>query len=293
MRPIWVLGSRGQVGRHLMALLGTDAIGFDSNSLDFTRADFADALRAHLKHTPPELIINMAAYTDVAGAEKNLHTAMQINGHAVQVLCEILATENIPLIHGSTDYVFSGHHDGAYTEAQSPSPLNAYGKSKLVGEQAVSAYAHGYVMRLSWVFDAKGKSFFTTMCELMQRHQQLRVVADQIGAPSYAGDIAKALVQFAQLVISEKKPEAGMYHLCAGGDTTWHGFACAIREGLIQAGLPCVTKDILAVSTAEYGADVIRPLNSRLNTSKLAALGICMPHWREGLARCMQAMLAL
>lgn len=287
MSDIWVLGARGQVGHHLCALLGARARGFTSTELDFTSPHFAESLEAELTKHTPKLVINMAAYTDVAGAENDEPRAMQVNAHAVRILVEALSTKQIPLMHGSTDYVFNGRKDEPYTEDDKPSPLNAYGRSKRAGEEVVLSYKHGYVLRYSWVYDSVGKNFFTTMKALMAKAENLRIVADQIGAPSYAEDLARATMMFA-----DELPKPGMYHMCASGYTSWHGFADAIAEMLKLANQPVVTKTIDPISTEEYGGPVARPLMSRLDTSKLNALGIEMPHWRDGLARCVAAMVA-
>lgn len=287
MSDMWVLGARGQVGHHLCALLGTRARGFTSTELDFTSPDFAEILEAVLAKDTPKIVINMAAYTDVAGAENDEARAMQVNAHAVRMLAEALSTRQIPLIHGSTDYVFNGRKDEPYAEDDKTAPLNAYGRSKRAGEEAVLAYKHGYVLRYSWVYDSAGKNFFTTMKALMAKAESLRIVADQIGAPSYAQDLARATMMFA-----DDLPKPGIYHMSAGGYTSWHGFADAIAETLKLANQPVVTKTIEPISTEEYGGPVARPLCSRLDTAKLTALGIEMPHWRDGLARCVAAMVA-
>jgi len=289
---IWVLGARGQVGSHLMRLLGNRARGFDSGELDFLSPDFAEIFEALIAAKPPKLIINMAAYTDVQAAEIHTEQAVRINARAVAIMCSALAPRKIPLIHGSTDYVFSGHSEAAYVESAAASPLNAYGKSKLAGEQAVQCYAHGYIMRFSWVFDGVHKNFVTTMRSLMLSKDHLRVVADQIGAPSYAGHIANALLQFSEQVLSALPPESGVYHACAAGHTSWHGFACAIRDALRAHGQEVITQNIFPITSEEYGGTCQRPLQSRLNTEKLAALGVTMPHWREGLAQAMAEMVA-
>lgn len=287
MSDIWVLGARGQVGHHLCMLLGKRAHGFSSGQLDFSSPDFSELLEAELvKHTP-SLVINMAAYTDVAGAENDEARAMQVNAHAVRLLVAALGARQIPLIHGSTDYVFNGRKEEPYTETDSTAPLNAYGRSKRAGEEAVLAYEHGYVLRYSWVYDASGKNFFTTMKALMAKAESLRIVADQIGAPSYAEDLARATIS-----IAESLPKPGIYHVCASGYTSWHGFACAIADMLKLANQPCITRAIEPILTEEYGGQVARPLMSRLDTGKLNALGTHMPHWRDGLARCVAAMVA-
>ncbi len=287
MSDIWVLGARGQVGHHLCALLGARARGFTSAELDFTSPDFAEILDAELAKHTPKRVINMAAYTDVAGAETDEGRAIQVNAHAVRMLVDALSSKQIPLIHGSTDYVFNGRNDVPYVEDDKTAPLNAYGRSKRAGEEVVLAYKYGYVLRYSWVYDSAGKNFFTTMKALMAKAESLRIVADQIGAPSYAEDLARATMMFADAL-----PEPGIYHMAAGGYTSWHGFADGIADMLKLAHQPVVTKTIEPISTEEYGGPVARPLCSRLNTAKLNALGIEMPHWRDGLARCVAAMVA-
>lgn len=282
MSRILVLGARGQVGRHLCAQGGRHVRGVDSSELNFTSVDLPEMFEALLAAEKPSCIINMAAYTDVVGAEQDEACAMHINAHAVQQLVHVARSHNLPLIHGSTDYVFNGRKDEPYSETDTTAPLSAYGRSKRAGEQAVLAYDRGYVLRYSWVFNSAGKNFLTTMAALMAKAQHLRIVADQIGAPSYAGDLARATFQF-----TENLPLPGIYHTCASGHTSWHGFARAIAGALGHTSL--AIEPILA---SEYGGNVQRPANSRLNTAKLAACGITLPHWRDGLARAVAAMVA-
>ncbi len=288
-QPVWIFGAHGQIGRHLTELYQGSARAFSSAELNFSDENFAEQLARLLREETPSLVINMAAYTDVNGAESDPKLAHAINADAVRMICDALAPSDIPLIHGSTDYVFSGHSDSPYLEDAATHPINAYGKSKRAGEDAVCAYGHGVVLRYSWVYDDTRRNFFTIIRELMRTQRSIRVVADQIGAPSYAGDVAMLTLHMAQKILSNKRPQAGIYHATPRGHTSWHGFACAIADGLRAQGEKLALREIEPIISAEYKTTAARPLNSRLNTQKIQALGIELPHWQEGLARCLRA----
>lgn len=294
-----VLGRHGQVAHALIAQL-TERFGAaqvkssTQAELDFTQGDFEEKLNRLLDVSSPQIVYNMVAYTDVAQAEKSPQIAMQVNAHAVEILAKTLARRAITLVHGSTDYVFSGTAHAPYTEDAAPRPLNAYGASKLAGEEAVQRHhPDAYILRYSWVYDASRRNFLTTMAGLMQTQRRLRVVADQLGAPSFAGDLARITADFGDLLFEkspEKRPKAGLYHACAKGYSSWHGFACHIRARLLQHGLPCVTQGIDPITAQEFSTHIRRPANSKLSTRKLEQLGIRLPHWQEGLDRAFTHM---
>lgn len=260
-----VLGATGQLGARLAQRPGSIAIDRATCDLATLTPAHIDALLA--QHQPTHLI-NAAAYTAVDKAEQEEALAMQVNAVAPLLLAEAAKRHSIPFLHCSTDYVFDGA-TGPYSEQARPNPLNAYGRSKLAGDEGVLA-AGGRVFRLQWVFDATGRNFLTTMRKLLAERTQIAIVADQLGAPSFAGHVAQAL-------IAARDVPQGLYHLVPQGHTSWHGFACAIAQALGSA-VP-----IAPITSAEYPTPAARPKDARLDASKLAALGIAMPHWREGL----------
>lgn len=290
-----VLGANGQVGRafcaHLASLKDTAFIAITSADLDYADAEFTKKFQKLLDKTTPDIVVNFAAYTKVEQAEKEPDIAMQVNARAPEAIAKMLNERGIALIHTSTDYVFSGSKQSAYTETDSVSPLNIYGRSKLAGEQAVlAAHAGAYILRYSWVYDAYGSNFLTTMAGLMQQQTALRIVANQVGAPSFADDLAVATATFAAKIHTNKSPNPSIYHVCAQGHTSWHGFATHIAQQLRVHGLPCVTGKIEPILANEFSSKIKRPENSRLSTKKLEKLGIVLPHWQDGLARAVMQM---
>jgi dTDP-4-dehydrorhamnose reductase len=275
---VLLLGANGQLGWRLARSLSP--AGYEVTALDRAACDLAiadqKAIEVKLRAVEPQLIINAAAYTAVDRAETETELAMRVNAHAPELLAKVAQAYGVPFIHFSTDYVFDGAAGKPYNEAVPPRPLGTYGRSKLAGEQAVYA-SGGYVFRLQWVYGGTAANFFTTMTKLLREKSELRVVADQLGAPSFAGHIAKAVTASLPLVIAKKLP-ADIYHLTAAGYTSWHGFTCAIAEGMGSQ------TRILPITTAEYPTSAARPQDTRLDCRKLAAYGINMPHWREGLA---------
>jgi dTDP-4-dehydrorhamnose reductase len=279
---IVLFGINGQVGSRLNEAL--TAAGYDVTGIDRARCDFAAAtakdVAVIIRAVEPSIVINAAAYTSVDQAEREPELAQRINVQLPGFIASSSAEQQVPCVHFSTDYVFDGVHGAPYAEAAPANPLGVYAKSKHEGEQA--ARAHGaHVFRLQWVFDTRCKNFFLTMKKLLAEREEVRVVADQLGAPSHAKHIADAITQLAPRLIRGEIP-ADIYHLTAGGFTSWHGFACAIAD---------VTKStarVVPIVTSEYPTLAPRPKDARLNTSKLASHGIAMPHWREGLAEALK-----
>lgn len=277
MSNILVFGANGQIGARLSRALS--AAGHTVTALTRAECDLATIeakpLESQIRATMPEMIINAAAYTAVDKAETEAAQALYINGEIPKRLARIASIEHVPLVHFSTDYVFDGVR-GRYAEDSTPSPLNAYGRSKLAGEEAVLAEG-GYVFRLQWVYDTRGQNFFLTMQRMLREKPELSVVADQIGAPSSARDIATALTALAPTIIA-RDLAPGAYHLVARGITSWHGFACAIAEAMGSASR------IHPITSEEYPLLATRPKDGRLLDTKLAAFGVTMPHWRDGLS---------
>lgn len=281
---ILILGKNGQVGRALVAGLGSKAVAFDSEDLNLTQPDFTDKLSVLFQQHDFTTIINAAAYTQVDKAESEQALAMRINGEAVGELARWCKKHDVTLVHYSTDYVFDGSGNHARKEDEPTAPLNVYGKSKLLGEQLIAASGAEYlIFRTSWVYDAQGKNFYTTMRRLFNEREEVRVVADQVGAPTYAPHLARATIE----VLQRAQFTTGIYHLCNGGAASWAGFADAILAlaSAHESGIKC--HKIQPIATSEYPTPARRPANSRLDCSKAQeVLGVQLPHWEEGLKEC-------
>lgn len=288
MKPaILLIGRHGQVAealqRHLPGLGPLHVLGRDQ--LDLAHPE---QIREQVRRLRPGLIINAAAHTAVDLAESEPEAAFAVNAIAPGILAEEAARLDAPLIHYSTDYVFDGTKAHPYNEADVPNPLGVYGRSKLAGEQAVAAVGGEHlILRTSWVYSLHGRNFLLTMQRLLQEKPELRVVADQIGAPTWADTIAfstRALVERWQA----GQPGAwGLYHLTAEGHTSWFGFAQAIGEHLKARGLPCA--HVLPIPSSDYPTPARRPLNSRLDCGRLAReWQVSQPDWREALIDCLK-----
>lgn len=274
---ILLLGRNGQVGWELeraLAPLGRVM------ALGRAEADLSspDALRRAVRDLRPRWIVNAAAYTAVDRAEEEPEAAFAANAAAPGVLAEEAKRAGAVLVHYSTDYVFDGRKGAPYVEDDAPNPLNVYGRSKLEGERAVQAAGCDHlVLRTTWVYGTRGKNFLLTMLRLMAERAEVRVVADQAGAPTWSRMIAGATA--AVMVKCAAGIPSGVYHLTAGGATTWHGFAQAIRD---EAGLAA---KVTPISTAEYPTPAVRPAYSVLDNGRLAAaFGVALPDWRASLA---------
>jgi dTDP-4-dehydrorhamnose reductase len=278
---IMVIGATGQLGRHLCAQLGADAIAITRNELTFSDSEPSDTIGALLHRHTPDAVINAAAYTQVAAAEDDEAYAIHCNATIPGILAQQCATKGITFVHGSTDYVFDGEKGAPYAESDATYPINAYGRSKLAGEKAVMAlHPNAIILRYSWLYDATGTGFFARIRTLAAQQDTLRIVADQIGTPTYAGDAARMTLAALHAGVA-----GGMYHAASCGHTSWHGFACHAVD--------TERTHIMPILAREYVASVARPRDSRLDSAKLArAAGVAIPHWREGLARCKEVAYA-
>lgn len=291
MTDYTILGAGGQVGRGWTALLGHAALPLSRAAVDLARPGWTDVLEAALAGRAPRAIINAAAATrvDAVESEKGRAEAFRVNAEAVGELARWCAARALPLVHYSTDYVFDGRLNRPYRENDATAPLNGYGRSKRAGEEAVIAAGGRFlIFRTSWVYDAYGHNFVTTIRRLLREKDTLRVVDDQIGAPTYAPHLAAA--SYAALTHALAAPvfPSGIYHLCAAGETSWHGFAKAIftLARSRDSGIRCTRID--PIPTAEYPTPAARPLNSRLDCSKAAhAFDVRIPAWEEGLKECV------
>lgn len=286
---ILVFGKNGQVGTELQRALapGATVIALGRSDADFQKPQsVVDAVRA----TEPDLIINAAAYTAVDRAEDDAPAAYLTNTRSVEAIAEEATRRAIWMIHYSTDYVFDGMKTAAYVESDPTAPLNVYGASKLAGEKAIAASgARHVVLRTSWVYSAHGANFARTMLRLAREHDALRVVNDQIGAPTSAALIASVTATIARKITARSDNDAnlsGIYHLAAGGQTSWHGFARALIAQARSDGAAIRVADdqIAAIPTADYPTKARRPMNSRLDTGKLRnTFAISLPDWRDDI----------
>lgn len=283
---VLVTGRHGQVGYELMRSLQSlgQVIGVGRSEMDLCDPD---QVRATIRRIQPTLIVNAAAYTAVDEAESRPELAMQINGLAPGVMAEEAAKLGAAIVHYSTDYVFDGTKQEPYTEGDAPSPLNVYGRTKLAGEQAISASgAFHLIFRTSWVYGTRGKNFLLTMNRLAAERKNLAVVDDQFGAPTWSRTIADTTACILSQSISTPQREdwwklhSGIYHLTAQGSTTWRGFADAIFADLTDG--PTVTP----ISSSDYQCAAARPKNSILSSQRLLQKFCYLPDWRDALALC-------
>ena len=283
---ILISGKTGQVAvelqKHLAGLGELIVLGRDV--LDLSQPD---QIRAQVRAHKPDLLIIAAAHTAVDQAENEPELAFAINAIAPGVFAEEAAAQGIPLIHYSTDYVFDGRKPAPYTEDDATNPLGVYGKSKLAGELAIAASgARHLILRTSWVYSTHGKNFLLTMQRLLQERSELRVVADQIGAPTWAGTIAQSTRALIERWQSGDAAAWGTYHLTASGETSWFGFTQAIAGHLTAQGKACATLEPIPASA--YPTPAARPQNSRLDCSKLAReWGVAQPDWEAALSACL------
>ena len=295
---ILLFGMGGQVGWELqrsLAPLG-EVVALDHDSADGLCGSFIDlaGLSETVRRVAPEVIVNAAAYTAVDNAESEPELARTINALAPGVLADEAQKLGAWLVHYSTDYVFDGHGTAPWQETDTTGPLSVYGRTKLEGEQAVARCAKHLIFRTSWVYAARGGNFAKTMLRLAKERDHLKVIADQIGAPTGAellADVTAHAVRIAQ----NQTQLAGLYHLVAGGETTWHGYAQFVIEHARRAGQPiCVAPQAIeAIPTTAYPTPAQRPLNSRLDTRKLqSAFGLTLPAWQLGVKRVLDEFLA-
>jgi dTDP-4-dehydrorhamnose reductase len=289
-----VVGAGGQVGFELQrALRPLGAV----TAVDYPELDIADvdAVRACVRDVRPDVLVNAAAYTAVDKAEADEATAMAVNGVAPGVMAEEMTKTGGLIVHYSTDYVFDGTKDGAWVEEDTPNPLSAYGRTKLAGERAVRAAGGAcLVFRTSWVYGRRGGNFMLTMIRLAKERDELRVVADQHGAPTWCrtlADVTAKVIGRAWVTPEERdrtrEESSGIYHLTNGGVTTWHGFAEAIVTAAPELAHRRHVK-VTPITTAEYPLPARRPVNSLLDNSKLEkAFAIRQTHWEVALRACL------
>ena len=290
-----LLGGNGQVGRELrrsLAPLGELVVATRDGGEADVVADFdaPDSLAALVAQVAPNVVVNAAAYTAVDKAETDADAAFRINAEAPAAIAAACAATSALLVHYSTDYVFDGGATRPYREDDVTAPLGVYGVSKLAGEEAIrTSGARHAILRTAWVYASHGKNFLLTMLRLAGEREELRVVADQFGAPTPAAWIADAT----EALIRHGVDQSGIWHLTAGGETSWHGFAEAIVDDAHALGLIARKPRVVAISTADYPTPAQRPAYSVLDTARLRRdFGIVPPDWREGLRSVLEARMS-
>jgi dTDP-4-dehydrorhamnose reductase len=283
--PILVTGASGQVGGALAERAGTRALRTVARPhFDFDRPE---TLARVLDETAPSLVVNAAAYTAVDRAETEAEAARRANAEGPALLAAWCARAGVPLIHISTDYVFDGRKGAPYVETDPTNPTCVYGATKLAGERAVlAAGGRAIVLRTSWVYAAAGKNFVLTMLNLARTRPRLAVVADQIGCPTAAGDLAAAILAIADRIAAGGWQDGfgGLFHAAGSGWTSWHGLAEAAIAAAARHGHP--RPEVAAITSAEFPTPVRRPADSRLDCGKLAAVfGLRLPPWQDALER--------
>ncbi|MDZ4675995.1 MAG: dTDP-4-dehydrorhamnose reductase [Oligoflexia bacterium] len=295
---ILVTGSTGQLGKALVTAFGkqstlnnqkveVEVVALTRSEFDLTKPKtVAEVLYKH----QPQWVINTAAYTDVARAETEEDLANIVNGDTPRIMAKWCAENNASFISYSTDYVFDGTHTSPATEDLSTNPLNAYGRSKVRGEKLISEIGDKWIIfRTSWVYDESGKNFLRTMLKFGQEREELQVINDQWGAPTYANDLAMGTLDAIIKLNGLKEFSRGIFHMCNEGETTWHGFAQEIFKCAMDKNIPLKVKMVKPVSTKDYKNPVVRPLNSRLDMAKLnKILGVKLRPWDQAVKACME-----
>lgn len=283
---ILVAGRSGQVARALSRR--AQARGMALEALGRGALDLGEtgSIAAAIRERKPDVVINAAAYTAVDAAEADEATAYALNAAGAEALARGAADTGAALIQVSTDYVFSGDKNEPYLETDVVGPASAYGRSKLAGERLVaSAHPEAVIVRTAWVYDAVGRNFVRTMLRLAKARPELGVVQDQLGCPTFADDLADALLAIALA------PKAGIVHCAGSGETNWAGFADAIMDASAVRGGPSAA--VRPIASSAYPTPAKRPANSRLNCAKLAAeYGVVMRPWEDALLDCMDEIAA-
>jgi dTDP-4-dehydrorhamnose reductase len=285
MTTILITGSRGQLGNE-MQLAASRFPAFSFIYTDVDELDICDksALDSFVKNNAINVIVNCAAYTAVDKAEDDLELCYKINAEAVQNIGEVAASNKLKVVHVSTDYVFDGTNYIPYTEDQPVCPATVYGKSKLQGEEVLmKACPQSVIIRTAWLYSSFGNNFVKTMMKLGSERDSLNVIFDQVGTPTYAADLADAILQ----VLSSETFVPGIYHFSNEGVCSWYDFTKTIHR---IAGIEC---DVRPIETKDYPARTPRPHYSVLNKAKIkTTYGISIPHWEESLERCIAVLMA-
>jgi dTDP-4-dehydrorhamnose reductase len=306
MKPtILLTGKTGQLGSELNRLLPklAEVIAPERNDLDLRDPE---TIRQVMRNANPQLVVNAAAYTAVDAAETDEATALAVNAEAPRLLAQEAKKIGAMLVHFSTDYVFDGSTKTPYEETDPTNPINIYGKTKLAGEQAVrSSGVPHLIFRTAWIYATRGRNFLLTILRLATEREELKIVADQVGAPTCAVDLAEATTRILTGMIAGDKgqfsfPEvSGAYHMTAAGETTWYDFTKAILEEARRAtqdlpwlasvtkGRPLIARHVVPISTEEFHSPTRRPAYSVLSNARLKQVfGVTLPDWRTQLHHC-------
>lgn len=287
MAIILITGANGQLGNELKVVsknyFGYDFVFTDVENLDLTNSEQTESF---IKKTRPDWIINCAAYNLVDKAESEPEAAMTVNGTAVRNITDVIKGTECRFIHISTDYVYSGSSNVPYNESELPNPQSAYGKSKLAGEKYALLHHGSMVIRTSWLYSSFGNNFVKSILRNAKEKDSLRVVFDQTGTPTYAADLAGAIMNIVSKVIRNQiAMNAGIYNYSNEGVCTWYDFALEI---LNEAGLNCPVTPILS---KDYKAAAQRPVYSVMDKTKIKEnYGLSIPHWRSSLTKCMKLL---
>jgi dTDP-4-dehydrorhamnose reductase len=291
---ILLTGKDGQIGFSLhkkLASLG-ELIAIDRHELDLENSE---AIKRFVDKIKPDIIINPAAYTDVDKAEFEKLLAQQINAIAPKVLAEKASELNIPMIHFSTDYVFDGLKNEPYVETDQVNPQSIYGRTKCMGEEAVRTYKKHIILRTSWVFSYRGQNFLKTILKLIQEKSSLNIVNDQKGTPTSADAIAEVTYKIIKTILKNPNFEDfGTYHVALEGETSWYQYACFINDEAVRLGVKTTmtSQDITPILSDEYPTEAKRPMNSRLNTTKIKKTFMLeLPHWEEEVVAMLKLAL--
>ena len=286
---IIITGANGQLGSEIQKITKENHsphiyIFTDYDELDITNEK---AVKNFFDEQKPDFLVNCAAYTAVDKAETDFDNAMQLNAIAVANLVDACKIYDTILVHISTDYVFDGKKPEPYLETDTTNPLGIYGKTKLIGEQNALQYAKSVVIRTSWLYSTFGNNFVKTMLRLGAQQEKLRVVADQIGSPTYAEDLANAILQVIDIITNKpEKAKFGIYQFANDGVCSWYDFA---KEIIKLADRNCIVEPI---STAEYPTPAKRPQYSLLSKDKIKSdYGVAVPHWKTSLEKCINSLI--
>jgi dTDP-4-dehydrorhamnose reductase len=292
MNKILLIGSTGQVGQELLKTLQPlgELVSLTRQQLDLTQPETIQKAITSLK---PNIIVNAAAYTAVDKAETDVETAMIVNAIAPKIMAQAAREIAAKLLHISTDYVFDGQNYTPYLEEDKTNPLGVYGKSKLLGEEGIIQNCDRYlILRTAWVYGSKGHgNFVKTMLRLGAEKDELKVVADQIGSPTWSYDIAEAI---ANLVNPNRNIASGIYHFTSSGVASWYDFAIAIFKQAAKIGFPLTIKKVLPITTADYPTPAQRPNYSVLSKGKYTqTIGVYPPYWRDSLNKMLAQLQSI
>lgn len=286
---VLIFGQTGQVARALAKIAGPEWVFAGRNQADLTKPETIETVFTSGEW---DAVINAAAHTAVDQAESEQDLVMAINAAAPAQMARLCAAKNIPFVQISTDYVFDGSKASPYKEDDAICPVSVYGRSKAQAEKyIIAAGGHPIILRTSWVYAPEGKNFIHTMIRLSER-EELKIVADQNGAPTAAADIAGAIKQILNKMLLDSTAETGIFHLSGSGETNWHSFANEIFSYMKARGLKTPVR-VLAIPTSDYPTPAKRPLNSRMDNSRLEkTYGIKLPLWNDSVRACLDDIFA-